>query len=93
MSNYRADMIDCKPRFEFTADSDEPCNKAGIALWVYSTDRRGETVDVIVRQRFDSFDAAYAMDELIRVAFQAGCTRGEIRVRDAILSAVRPYTA
>jgi hypothetical protein len=88
-----ADLIDCKPQFSFVADSAEPDNKAGIARWAYTTERRGETVDVIVRQRFDSFDAAYAMDELIRVAFQAGCTRGEIRVRDAVLSALRPYTA
>jgi hypothetical protein len=83
--------IDSKPRFEFLADSAEPGNKAGTARWVYTTERRGEEVEVIVRQQFDSFDAASAMNELIRVAFDAGCVRGERRVVNAVLAAVRPH--
>ena len=83
--------IDSKPRFEFMADSTEPGNKSGTARWAYTIERRGEEVDVIVRQRFDSFDAAIAMNDLIVVAFAAGCMRGERRVVRAVLDATKPY--
>jgi hypothetical protein len=83
--------IDCRPRFEFLADSADADNAAGTARWTYTTVRSGEPVEVIVRQRFDSFAAAHAMNELIRVAFEAGGVRGQIRVRDAVLDALRTY--
>lgn len=84
-------LVNCKPRFEFLADSDNADNKAGTARWTYTVERRGEPVEVIVRQHFDSFDAADAINELIRVAFEAGCVRGQSRVRDAVVAAVRTY--
>lgn len=83
--------IDCRPRFEFLADSAAADNTAGTARWTYTTERRGAPVEVTVRQRFDSFAAAHAMNDLIRAAFEAGCVRGQIQVRDTVLDALRTY--
>ena len=65
-----------KPKFEFTANSAAPDDKSGVAVWRYTDSRHGKEVEMIVRQSFDTFDAAYGMDGLIDAAWRLGESAG-----------------
>ena len=80
-----------KPKFEFNANSTAESDKSGVAVWRYVDVRRGEDVEVIVRQPFETFEAAHGMNALIHAAWRLGeaegfgnCERGVLRaLRDA----------
>ena len=80
-----------KPKFEFSADSMTAEDKSGLAVWRYQVEKYGEPVEKIVRQRFDSFDAAYGINQLIIDAWQAGIETGLERACNAVDSAMRQF--
>ena len=72
--------------FEFHSNSTEESDKSGVAVWRYVESRRGENVDVIVRQTFETFEAAHGISLLIDAAWRLGeaegfgnCERGVLR--------------
>ena len=77
-----------KPKFEFRANSAELDDKSGIAVWRYTENRRGEEVEIIVRQSFDTFNAACGINGLIDAAWRIGEAAGyavcERKVLDAL---------
>ena len=78
-----------KPKFEFTANSAAPDDKSGIAVWRYTEFRRGEEIETIVRQSFDAFDAAYAMNGLIDAAWHLGEAAGYAACERKVLDSLR----
>jgi hypothetical protein len=78
-----------KPKFEFMANSGEPGDESGVAVWRYVETRRGDDVEVIVRQDFPSFRAAFAMDDLIAVAFAHGEAEGYAYCQRNVLDALK----
>ena len=80
-----------RPQFQFTADSGKADEKAGLAVWRYTVQQRGEDVEMIVRQRFDTFAAAFGMNDLIGAAWEAGIEAGLQRVCSAVDRTLRGY--
>ncbi len=84
-----------RPEFSYTANSVEEGDKSGLAVWRYTIQRRGEDVETIVRQRFDSFAEAHAINDLLIVAWEAGLRAGlragHERVCHIVDSAIREY--
>ena len=78
-----------KLKFEFTANSAAPDDKSGVAVWRYTDSRRGEEVDMIVRQSFDTFDAAYGMNGLIDAAWRLGQDAGYAACERKVLDSLR----
>ena len=66
-------------------------DESGVAVWRYTGKHRSEDIEVVVRQEFPSFRAAFAIDGLIAVAFIAGEAQGyahcEHKVLDSLKSA------
>lgn len=65
-----------KPKFEFFANNANRDDESGVAVWRYTDERRTGDVEVVVRQEFPSFRAAFAIDGLLSVAFIAGNAEG-----------------
>lgn len=80
-----------QPTFSFHANSSDAADKSGIAEWRYTIEERGEEHEKIVRQRFDTFDAAHAINALLTVAYSFGQRRGELRVAEELEHAIRKY--
>lgn len=78
-----------KPRFEFVMNSAAPGDESGVAVWRYTDARRAGDAEVVVRQDFPSFRAAFAMDGLIAVAFTAGEADGYAKCESKVLEALR----
>ena len=78
-----------KPKFEFMANSAAPEDESGVAVWRYTDERRTGTVEVVVRQEFQSFRAAHAIDGLLAVAFNAGEACGFARCERGVLAALK----
>ena len=78
-----------KPSFEFTANSIEPGDKSGVGVWRYIDHKRGEEVEIVVRQRFDTFEGAHGMDHLIRAAWLLGEADGYAACERNVLNALR----
>jgi hypothetical protein len=78
-----------KPKFEFTANSAAPDDESGVAVWRYTEERRTGDVEVVVRQDFPSFRAAYAMDGLLAVAWADGEAEGYANCERKVLGALR----
>ena len=78
-----------KPVFEFSANSTAMADESGVAVWRYTDERRSGDVEVVVRQEFPSFRAAFAMDGLIAVAFAAGVAHGHAHCERTVLNALK----
>jgi hypothetical protein len=78
-----------KPKFEFLANSAAPSDESGVAVWRYTDERRTGDVEVVVRQEFPSFRAAFAMDGLIAVAFAAGEAQGYAHCERKVLNSFK----
>jgi hypothetical protein len=77
------------PTFEFKANSALPADRSGVAVWRYE-DGRG--VECIVRQHFDTFDAAFGINELVKAAWDIGEAVGFGRCETRVLDALRGKT-
>lgn len=71
------------------ANSAEPDDESGVAVWRYTDERRTGDVDVVVRQEFPSFRAAFAMDGLISQAFVAGEAQGYAHCERKVLNSLK----
>ena len=78
-----------KPKFEFLANSTAPDDESGVAVWRYTDDRRTGDVEVVVRQEFPSFRAAFAMDGLLSVAWADGEAQGYAHCERKVLESLK----
>lgn len=78
-----------KPKFEFLANNTAPDDESGVAVWRYTEERQSGDVEVVVRQEFTSFRAAFAMHGLIAVAFVAGEAEGYAHCERKVLSSLK----
>lgn len=82
-----------KPKFEFLANSAAPNDESGVAVWRYTDPLRDNNTEIVVRQEFPSFRAAFAMDGLLSVAWQAGEAEGYANCERKVLGALRATAA
>jgi hypothetical protein len=82
-------MSTTKPKFEFTANTTELDDESGVAIWRYTDERRSGDVEVVVRQEFPSFRAAFAMNGLIALAFVAGEAHGYAHCERKVLESLK----
>jgi hypothetical protein len=75
-----------EPYTERAANSAEADDKSGVAVWRYTNAREAE---VIVRQRFDTFQAALGINELVRAAFCIGEAEGYAKCETSVLDALK----
>lgn len=80
-----------KPKFEFMANSADAEDKSGIALWRYIDQKQDEDVEVVVRQLFATFEAAYRMNLLIEAAWRIGEAEGYADCEGKVLNGLRGY--
>ena len=78
-----------KPKFEFLANNTALDDESGVAVWRYIDERRSGDVEVVVRQDFPSFRAAFAMDGLIAIAFVAGEAQGYSHCERKVLNSLK----
>ena len=78
-----------KPKFEFLANSADQGDESGVAVWRYTDERRTGDVEVVVRQDFQSFRAAFAMNGLLAVAWADGEAEGYAACERKVLGALR----
>ena len=78
-----------KPRFEFLANNTAEGDESGVAVWRYIDERRSGDVEVIVRQEFQSFRSAFAIDGLIAVSFVAGEAQGYAHCESKVLESLK----
>ena len=78
-----------KPTFSFMANSSAPLDKSGVATWRYTEQRHTGEVEVVVRQTFEAFEAAHALNQLVAVAFAAGEGQGYACCERKVLDAMR----
>jgi hypothetical protein len=64
-------------------------DESGVAVWRYTDERRSGDVEVVVRQDFPSFRAAFAMDGLISLAFVAGEAQGYAHCERKVLESLK----
>ena len=77
-----------RPKFEFRAKSADIDDKSGVAVWRYFKAVRGEEVEVIVRQSFDSFAEAHEINALIDEAWRNGEAAGYAHCQRKVLNAL-----
>ena len=77
-----------RPKFEFLANSEANEDTSGVAVWRYMKLKRGEEVEVIVRQRFDSFLAAHEINNMLDEAWRAGEAAGYDDCQRKVLAAM-----
>lgn len=77
------------PQFEFKANSTEPNDKSGIAVWRYTVQRRGEDVEVIIQQLFASFSEAFEINALVHAARADGEAVGYAECERRVLAGLR----
>lgn len=82
-------MSTTKPKFTFTANNPKRADESGVAVWRYIDQRCGVDVEVVVRQEFPSFRAAFAMNELIAVVFAAGEAQGYVHCERKVLNSLK----
>ncbi len=82
-------MSTTKPKFEFTANNTRLDDESGVAVWRYTDQRRSGDVEVVVRQDFPNFRAAFAMDGLISLAFVAGEAQGYAHCERKVLESLK----
>ena len=78
-----------KPKFQFLANSTAPNDESGEAVWNYTDPMRDNNTEIVVRQEFPSFRAAFAMDGLIAVAFFAGEAQGYAHCERKVLESLK----
>ena len=78
-----------KPKFKFTANSAEPNDKSGIAVWQYTVLRCGVEVETFLQHSFDTFDAAYQIDTLIAAAWSLGEASGYAACESRVLNCLK----
>ena len=88
LANIRKDDMS-KPKFEFRANSAAPDDESGVAVWRYTEERRTGDVEVVVRQEFQSFRAAFAIHELLEVAWEDGESEGYALCERKVLAALK----
>ena len=81
-------LLYTQPKFEFHANSAAPDDKSGMAVWRYFKLSRGDEIEVIVRQPFDSFTAAHAINEVIEESWRAGEAAGYANCERRVLNAL-----
>ncbi len=78
-----------RPKFEFAANGTNPDDKSGVAIWRYTRTHDNKTEEVTTRQKFDSFQEAFDMDQLITAAWVAGVNDGHAALENKILGALK----
>lgn len=78
-----------KPKFEFLANSTAPGDESGVAVWRYTDPLPDGNKEFVVRQEFNSFRAAWSMDELLAVAWRDGEAEGYASCERKVLGALR----
>ena len=78
-----------KPKFEFLANNTALDDESGVAVWRYTDPMRDNNTEIVVRQEFPSFRAAFAMDGLISVAFVAGEAQGYAHCERKVLESLK----
>ena len=78
-----------KPKFEFLANNTTPDDDSGVAVWRYTDPMRDNNTEIVVRQDFPSFRAAFAMDGLISLAFVSGEAQGYAHCERKVLESLK----
>mgnify|MGYP000485242075 CR=1 FL=1 len=78
-----------KPRFEFLANNASPGDESGTVIWRYTDERRTGDVEVVVRQEFPNFRAAFEMNWLIEVAWADGEAEGYANCERIVLNSLK----
>lgn len=78
-----------RPKFEFMANSGQAENQSGVAIWRYTDQVRGEDVEMVVRQSFETFAAAHGINALIDAAWRLGEAHGYADCERKVLNGLR----
>lgn len=77
-----------KPKFDFMANGSAPDDKSGVAVWRYPDPLRAD-VEMVIRQSFDSFDAAFGINQVIEAAWRLGEAEGYASCERKVLESLK----